>query len=103
MQALIHKFAILLFLSSALVSGCASTSNQESTGQYIDNSVVTAKVKAAIADDATLHVAQINVETYKGVVQLSGFADTQADINRASALARSVQGVQSVKNDMQLK
>lgn len=103
MQALPRFTAIVLILSTSLVLGCASTSKQESTGEYVDNSVITAKVKAAIAEDSQLHVTEINVETYKGIVQLSGFADTQTDINRAGSLARGIDGVKSVKNDMELK
>jgi len=103
MKTLTRYFSIFLILSSSVVLGCASTAKQESTGEYVDNSVITGKVKAAIAQDPELHVAQINVETYKGVVQLSGFVDTQTDINRAGTLARGIDGVKSVKNDMKLK
>lgn len=94
-----------LFVAVTLITaaGCASTQKQESTGEYIDDSVITGKVKAAILDDPSLKVAEINVETFKGVVQLSGFVNSQADINRAVEIARSVRGVTSVKNDMRLK
>jgi osmotically-inducible protein OsmY len=81
----------------------ASTSSKESTGEYIDDSVITTKVKTAIFNESTLKSAEINVETYKGVVQLSGFVNSQADINKAVEIARSVKGVSSVQNDMQLK
>ena len=93
------------FLAIALVSvvGCASTSTQEGTGEYIDDSVITTKVKAAILNEPTLKSAEINVETFKGVVQLGGFVNSQADINKAVEVARSVKGVTSVKNDMRLK
>lgn len=103
MRASIRIFYIVLIASFSLGSGCAATAKQESMGQYLDNSVITAKVKAAIAEDETLHVTQITVETYKGVVQLSGFADTRTDIARAGTLARGIEGVQSVRNDMELK
>jgi len=103
MQAPRHLFASILILSSLLPLGCASTSRQEGAGEYVDNSVVTARVKAAILDEPTLRVAEINVETFKGVVQLSGFVDSQDDINKAVALARGIEGVASVRNDMQLK
>jgi osmotically-inducible protein OsmY len=83
--------------------GCASTSKSEGTGEYVDDTVITAKVKAAILDEPTLKSAEINVETFKGVVQLSGFVRSQADINKAVAVARGVGGVTSVKNDMRLK
>jgi hyperosmotically inducible protein len=93
------------FLAISLVSvvGCASTSQQEGTGQYIDDTVITTKVKAAIFDNPTTKASEINVETYKGVVQLSGFVISQDAANRAIELARGVKGVKSVKNDMRLK
>jgi len=103
-----NKFSKVLsaaFLAVTLVSvvGCASTSTQEGAGEYVDDSVITAKVKAEIFNEPTLKSAEINVETFKGVVQMSGFVNSQADINKAVSLARSVKGVVSVKNDMRLK
>ena len=83
--------------------GCASTSKQEGTGEYLDDSVITTKVKAAIFEEASLKSSEINVETFKGVVQLSGFVNSQANINKAVEVARSVKGVKSVKNDMHVK
>ena len=83
--------------------GCASTATKEGTGEYVDDSVITAKVKTAIYNDDTLKVNEINVETFKGVVQLSGFVRSQADIDQAVKVAREVAGVKSVKNDMRLK
>jgi osmotically-inducible protein OsmY len=83
--------------------GCASTSTQESTGEYIDDTTITTKVKAAIFNEPSLKVAQINVETYKAVVQLSGFVNSSAEINTAASVARTVRGVVSVKNDIRLK
>ena len=99
------KFFSAFFLALALMTatGCASTQKQEGTGEYVDDSVVTAKVKAAILEEPNLSSAEINVETFKGVVQLSGFVISRADINRAIEIARSVKGVNSVKNDMRLK
>jgi len=93
-------FLTLMFIS---LLGCASTPKQEGTGEYVDDSVITTKVKAAILNDPTLKVAEINVETFKGVVQLSGFVNSQADISKAVEVARGVKGVKSVKNDMRLK
>lgn len=93
----------VLTLSLAAVVGCGSTSNKEGTGEYLDDTVITTKVKAAIFNDKTLHVAEINVETFKGVVQLSGFVKTQQDMATAMRLTQQVNGVVSVKNDMQLK
>ena len=94
-------FAGVLFLVMTL--GCASAAKQESTGEYVDDTVITTKVKAAVLNEPTLKSAEINVETFKGVVQLSGFVSSQADINRAAETARGVPGVKSVKNDMRLK
>ena len=94
-----------LFLVVLLVSflGCASTATQEGTGEYIDDSVITTKVKAEIFKDDSLKSSEINVETFKGVVQLSGFVNSQADIDRAAKVARSVKGGTSVKNDTRVK
>lgn len=94
-------FFIIALMLTAL--GCASTSNQSSTGQYIDDSVITTKVKTAIFNEPSLKVNQITVETYKSVVQLSGFVDSDASMSKAVAIARSVEGVSSVKNDMRLR
>ena len=87
----------------ASLLGCASTPKQEGTGEYIDDTVITTKVKAAVFSEPSLKSAEINVETFKGVVQLSGFVSSRADINKAVEVARSVKGVESVKNDMRLK
>jgi osmotically-inducible protein OsmY len=83
--------------------GCASTRTHEGTGQYVDDSVITTKVKSAILGEPGLKVSEINVETFKGVVQLSGFVSTRTDIDSAIKVAHNVDGVKSVKNDMQLK
>lgn len=93
------------FLAITLVSvvGCASTEKQEGTGQYIDDTVITTKVKAALVQDPITKATEINVETFKGVVQLSGFVSSQAAINKAIELARGVDGVKSVKNSMRVK
>lgn len=95
--------AILLAVTLGGAVGCASTSKQAGTGEYVDDTVITTKVKAAIFNEPTLKSMEINVETFKGVVQMSGFVNSQADINKATSLARGVTGVQSVKNDMRLK
>jgi osmotically-inducible protein OsmY len=83
--------------------GCASTAKNEGTGEYIDDSVITAKVKTEIFNDDALKSSEINVETFKGVVQLSGFVNSEADINRAIDVTRQVKGVTGVRNDMRLK
>jgi len=90
-------------LMLSAVVGCASTAKQESTGQYVDDSAITAGVKAAILNAPTLKVSEINVETFKGTVQLSGFVSSAENIGTASSVARSVNGVKSVKNDLRLK
>lgn len=104
MKYLIRFFsAFLLALTLLTVSGCASTKGHEGTGEYVDDSVITTKVKSAILNEPGLNSAEINVETFKGVVQLSGFVTSSADINRAVVVARGVAGVKSVKNAMRLK
>lgn len=94
-------FCLIILMCSLL--GCASTATREGTGEYVDDSVITSKVKAEIFKDATLKSAEINVETFKGIVQLSGFVNSQEDIDRAVDVARTVNGVTSVKNDMRVK
>ena len=95
--------AILAALAIATPVGCAATAKHESTGQYVDDTAITAKVKKDIFDEPTLKSAEINVETFKGVVQLSGFVRSQANINTAVVVAKNVTGVKSVKNDMLVK
>lgn len=94
---------VLAALTLLVVVGCASTSTQEGTGQYVDDSVITTKVKAAIFNEPTLKSSEINVETFKGVVQLSGFVSSPANVAKAADLARNVKGVKSVKDDIRLK
>jgi osmotically-inducible protein OsmY len=94
---------LILAVAFATTLGCASTAKHEGTGEYIDDSVITTKVKAAVLNEPTLKSAEINVETFKGVVQLSGFLNSQADITKAGEVARKVEGVTSVKNDMHVK
>lgn len=99
------RFFSVFFLALTLLTtvGCASTKEYEGSGEYVDDSVITTKVKAAILDEPGLSSTEINVETFKGVVQLSGFVSSRADINKAVAVARGVGGVKSVKNAMRLK
>ena len=104
MSTLTRKWATLagiLLMATAL--GCASTAKQEGTGEYVDDTVITGKVKAAILNEPTLKSAEINVETFKGVVQLSGFVSSPAAASTAVAVTGKVAGVKSVKNDMRLK
>jgi osmotically-inducible protein OsmY len=103
MTSVKRLFATLIAASMLFAIGCASTSSQESTGEYFDDATITAKVKTAIFNEPSLKVAQINVETFKSVVQLSGFVSTTADIGTAGSVARAVKGVASVKNDIRLK
>lgn len=103
MKPLKYISTIFLALMLATALGCASTSKHEGTGEYIDDTVITTKVKAAVFDEPSLKSYEINVETYKGVVQLSGFVNSQEDIKKAVEVARGVKGVESVKNDMRLK
>jgi osmotically-inducible protein OsmY len=98
----IRSFFIGLVLV-AFIAGCAGTRHQESTGEYVDDSVLTSKVKAEIFNDPMLKVFQINVESFKGVVQLSGFVDSTQASARAVEVAKSVKGVQSVKNSLVVK
>jgi osmotically-inducible protein OsmY len=95
--------ALMAALALTAMVGCASTRTQESTGQFVDDSAITAKVKTAIFNDASLKSDEINVETFKGRVQLSGFVRSRANIDKAVSVAQAVSGVASVKNDMQLK
>ena len=90
-------------LAMSLMLGCASTSTKEGTGEYLDDTVITTKVKAAIFEEPGLKSAEINVETFKGVVQLSGFVTSTALANKAVEIAGKVSGVKSVKNDMRVK
>jgi hypothetical protein len=101
----INKFIgyfVLLMLIATFVA-CASTSKQESTGEYVDDSVITTKVKSLLATDDFLKSFAISVETYKGTVQLSGFVSSQQAVNKADQITRSVKGVKSVKNDLIVK
>jgi osmotically-inducible protein OsmY len=103
MTSLKHVYTLLAALAIATTLGCAGTAKKESTGEYFDDTAITAKVKKDIFDEPTLKSAEINVETFKGVVQLSGFVANQSNINTATTVARNVNGVKSVKNDMRVK
>ncbi|MFN2355859.1 MAG: BON domain-containing protein [Desulfopila sp.] len=98
----IIKFLVLLVMTVAFL-GCASTQKQSSPGDYIDDTVITTKVKAAIFDDPALRMREISVETRQGVVQLSGFVDSAQSVTKAGQVARGVAGVKSVKNDLIVK
>jgi osmotically-inducible protein OsmY len=96
------RYFVLMMLIAALAA-CASTSKQEGAGEYVEDSVITTKVKSLLAKDDFLKSFQISVETYKGTVQLSGFVDSQKTIDKAGEIAGSVKGVKSVKNNLNLK
>ena len=98
-----HLSALIAAIALTTLAGCASTATQEGAGEYVEDTVITTKAKAIIFNDPSLKSAEINVETFKGRVQLSGFVSSQTDINRAVLLTRSVTGVVEVKNDMRLK
>ena len=100
-----HRILSLLICIGliAVFLGCASTPTRESTGEYVDDSVITTKVKAAIFNEPSLKVFQINVETFKGEVQLSGSVDSAQSVKKAGEVARSVGGVKSVKNNLIVK
>lgn len=98
----ILSFLVCIALITVFV-GCASTPKKEGTGEYIDDSAITTKVKAAIFNDPALKVFQINVETFKGEVQLSGFVDSAQSVSKAGEVARGVGGVKSVKNNLIVK
>jgi hyperosmotically inducible protein len=97
----------LLALSSGLALlgpvGCAGTATRESTGEYVDDSALTAKVKGEFVRDPVVKALEVKVETFKGIVQLSGFVDTPDQKNRAEQIARSTPGVQGVKNNIAIK
>jgi osmotically-inducible protein OsmY len=95
------SFFLAVLMVSAL--GCAATADRQSTSEYVDDSWITTKVKSEILAEPSLKVAQVNVETYQGVVQLSGFVDSNAAMAKAVEVARAVKGVKSVKNDMRLR
>jgi osmotically-inducible protein OsmY len=98
-----HLRILLLAAVSVFAVACAGTETRSSTGEYIDDSVITAKVKTALLNSPEVSGLSIDVETYRGEVQLSGFVDTKAEREEAGKLAKAVPGVRSVKNDIRLK
>lgn len=95
--------AIFLSLTLLMGAGCASSPKEEGTGEYVDDAVITNKIKAQLLQEPDMKSAEVNVETFKGVVQLSGFVNSRANITRAVEIARGTHGVKSVKNDMRLR
>ena len=103
-MTLFSKLAMLCLTILILFSfGCASTPTQEGTGEYVDDTAITAKVKTAILQEPSLKSAEINVETFKGVVQLSGFVGSHKEVNTANIVASRVGGVKSIRNDIRIK
>ena len=94
---------LVLLMLITVFTACASTPKHESTGEYVDDSVITTKVKALLANDDFFKSFQISVETYRGIVQLSGFVNSQDTVRKAGDIARSVKGVRSVKNNLTVK
>ena len=94
------KNSLMIVVLAAAVAACSAISGRETTGEYVDDATITTKVKAAIFNDPSLEVLQVNVETFQNVVQLSGFVDSMQSENRAVELARNVSGVRSVKDDI---
>jgi len=103
MQSITRRSFVLALLAATAMSACGAGPTKESSGEYLDDSVITTKVKSAFVADKTVKAMDIKVETFKGVVQLSGFANSQMEIDRAVEVARGVKGVESVKNDIRLK
>ena len=104
MNKIIRMVHILVCIGLLTASvGCAAAQKHESTGQYVDDSVITTKVKSAIFSEQTLKTLQINVKTYKGVVQLSGFVDSAQNVAKAGEIAKDVEGVMSVENALIVK
>ena len=94
---------LVLFTLIAAFAACAATPTRESTGEYVDDSVITTKVKSLLAKDDLLKAFEISVETYKGTVQLSGFVNSQQAVDKAGQIAMSVKGVKSLKNNLIVK
>ena len=103
MKTITRITSLLAIAAVSGMLGCASTAKTEGTGEYVDDAVITTKVKTAIFDQPTLKSAEINVETFKGVVQLSGFVSSADNAKVAVQTAQAVGGVKSVKNDMRVK
>lgn len=101
--AIALAFGTAAIAADATTAPAAGVNKTETAGEYIDDAVITGKIKAAIFEDASVKATEVNVVTYKGVVQLSGFVASRASIDKAVKLAKAVKGVTSVKNDMIVK
>lgn len=106
LKTTLKVWALVALCGGGLVSlqtGCAATPTKESTGEYVDDSTITTKVKAAFIHDDTVKAFDVSVETFKGIVQLSGFVDTSEQKSRAGEIARGIAGVREVKNKITVK
>jgi len=99
---IVIHFLVLLMLIAAFAA-CAATRTHDSAGEYVDDSVITTKVKSLLAEDDFLKSFEISVETFKGTVQLSGFVNSQKAVDKAVEISRSVKGVKSIKNNVIVK
>jgi osmotically-inducible protein OsmY len=100
----LKRWALVLFAAAFVTMlGCAGSATKESTGEYVSDSWITTKVKAALVNDPSVKAREVNVETFKGVVQLSGFVSSQAAMDQAVRITRGIEGVTSVRNDMRIK
>ena len=98
-----HLSALSFPIVLVAILGCASTQTQESTGQYFDDTWITTRVKTSLIGNPDVKATEVNVETFKGVVQLSGFVSSEAAMAHAVLIAQGIQGVTSVENDMRIK
>lgn len=94
---------LMVGLIASALAACAGTPTRESTGQYIDDALITAKVKGKLVESSDVGALAVNVETFRGTVQLSGFVNSESERRKAEELAREVHGVKYVMNDIQLK
>ena len=97
------KSGLIAILLATVLAACGGSPTKESTGEYIDDVAITTKVKTAFVEDKAVKAASVKVETFKGIVQLSGFAESGNEIDRAVEIAGKVPGVKSVRNDIHLK
>jgi osmotically-inducible protein OsmY len=94
---------VVIIAALAGLAACAGSPTQESTGEYLDDTAITTRVKSAFVSDKEVSAMNITVETFKGTVQLSGFAKNAKEADKAESIARSIKGVKGVKNDIRIK
>jgi hyperosmotically inducible protein len=103
MKFLLNRSWVWMAVLLIGMAGCAGTQTQDSTGEYIDDASITTKVKSVMVADTEVSALHISVETIKGVVHLTGSADTRHESDKAEMIARNVAGVKSVNNDIHVK